>query len=142
MSMVHLGIFVLAAFGAFVFYSRFKERQAKEEDREDLRTLTIRSRRSPTEARFRIQRYAEEARGVVERDGSGDPIVLTSTPSPLQPGYFFRIRIRRDDEGSRLDIGVRSRMALHFWHPFVDGKVDEVAEGLLEALDPAIRVDG
>jgi hypothetical protein len=142
MSVVHLGIFVLAAFVAFVFFSRYKREQAEEEGREDLRTLTLRSRRSPTEARFRIRRYAEETRGVVLRDGTGDPMVLTSTPGPLQPGYFFRIRIRKDDEGCRLDVGVRSRMALHFWHPFVDGKVDEVAEGLLEALDPALRVDG
>lgn len=137
---VEYGLYALVFVAALAYFFRYKRRQRNEDDRDDLRSFVLRTDRSPDDARRGVRRYARRARGVTEAEDSGDPLVLVSAPSPLQPGYYFRVRVRSEDGGSQLDVGVRSRMPLYLWHPFVDGKVEDVADGLVEELDPAVRL--
>lgn len=142
-SFLEFGLYALFFLAALIYFFRFKNRQRTEDDRDDLRSLVLRTDRSPEEARRVVRRYASQAKWLVEAEETGELLVLASSPSPLQPGYFFRIQLREEPgetRGTRLDIGVRSRVAFYLAHPFVDGKVDRLAEGLLEELDPAVRV--
>lgn len=142
-SILKFGLYALIFLAALIYFYRFKKRQGTEDDRDDLRSLILRTDRSPDEARRLVRQHASQAKWLVDPKGTGEPLVLASTPSPLQPGYFFLIRLREElgeTRSTRLEISVRSRMPLYFWHPFVDGKVDDLAEGLLKELDPAVRV--
>lgn len=143
--MLEAGLYVVIFGATLAYVLRHKKRQRTEDDRDDLRSLILRTDRSPGEARRVIRQHVDRTKWIYEREEVERPLVLASTPSPLQPGYYFRIRLREepgDTRGTRLDISVRSRIPFpfYFWHPFVDAKVDDLAEGLLEELDPAVRV--
>lgn len=139
-TVIELGLYAAVFVASLAYFLRYRRRQRTDDGRDDLRSLALRTDRPPDHVRHTVRWYGERADRVALTDDSGEPVVLASTAGPLQPGYFFRIRIRAVNGGSRLDVGVRSRMPFYLWHPFVDREVDRLVEELLRELEPASRV--